>query len=217
MPFMWIHTPYEFILIMWSHTLCEFILIMWIHTSYESILCWRNSLFLGAILSLCLWSKCRKNTIALVRAMVMPVIIILRIQTPAFWRCAWLVIMLFNMMIFVASAAWARARARSRARGRLRSTPFFRTNCRHSTKRTGHCSWPRHSFSWSDRGCDHPSCCKTCCSSCPYCRVNHNHGINRLDDDNLVGNHRGRVGCFDDGRGSCNCNAGGSLTHGYVQ
>jgi hypothetical protein len=49
--------------------------------------------------------KVAKNAIALVRTMVMSVIIILGIQTPLFGGCAWLAIMLFDMMIFVAPAA----------------------------------------------------------------------------------------------------------------
>ncbi len=44
----------------------------------EFVLCWRNSLFLGAITSLCLWSReGGKNAIALVWAMVMLVVIVL--------------------------------------------------------------------------------------------------------------------------------------------
>ncbi len=46
-----------------------------------------------------------KNAIALVWAMVMSVVIVLGVQTPAFGRCAWLAIMLFDMIIFVAPAA----------------------------------------------------------------------------------------------------------------
>jgi hypothetical protein len=115
---MWIHTLHEFMLLMWIHTLSEFILIMWILTLYEFILCWRDSLFL--------WSReGGKNAMVLVRAMVMSVIIILGVQTPAFGGCAWLAIMLFDMMVFMAPAAWARARARTRTRRRsgTRSTP----------------------------------------------------------------------------------------------
>ncbi len=48
-------------------------------------------------------------------AIVMSIIIILRVQTPAFGHCAWLAIILINMMVFVASAAQARARMRARA------------------------------------------------------------------------------------------------------
>ncbi len=73
---------------------------------YEFILCWCNFLFLGAITSLCLWSReGGKNGIILVWAMVMSVIIILGIQTPAFGGGAPLAIMLFNMMVFEAPAA----------------------------------------------------------------------------------------------------------------
>jgi hypothetical protein len=84
----------------------EFILIMQILTLYEFILCWHDSLFLGAITSLCLWSReGGKNAITLVWAMVMSVIIVLGVRTPAFGGCAQLGIMLFNMMVFVAPAA----------------------------------------------------------------------------------------------------------------
>jgi hypothetical protein len=89
------------------------------------ILCWRDSLFLGAIISLCFWSKeGSKNAIVLVRAMVMSVIIVLGVRTPAFGRCAWLAIMLFDMMIFVAPAVRARARTRARVQRRSYSTTF---------------------------------------------------------------------------------------------
>jgi hypothetical protein len=79
---------------------------MRIHTFYEFMLCWRKSLFLGAITSLCCWSReGSKNTIALVWLMVMPLFIVLGVLTPTFGRCVWLAIMLFNMMVFVAPAA----------------------------------------------------------------------------------------------------------------
>ncbi len=54
----------------------------------------------------------------------MSVVIVLGVRTPAFGRCARLLIMLFDMMVFVASAAQARVRTRSRARRRSRWTPF---------------------------------------------------------------------------------------------
>ncbi len=105
--------------------MCEFVLIMWIHTC-EFLLCWRDSLFLGVITSLCLWSReGGKNAIALVRAMVMSVIIVLGVRVSAFGCYTWLAIMLFDMMVFVAPAAWARAKMRARAQRRSRSTPFF--------------------------------------------------------------------------------------------
>ncbi len=53
---------------------------------------------------------------------------------------------------------------------------FFQMNFWGSTKRTGHYAWPCCSFSWSDCACDHPSCCRTCCSLHPCCCVDHNHG-----------------------------------------
>jgi hypothetical protein len=64
------------------------------------------SLFLGAITSLCFWSReGGKNDIALVWAIVMSVIIVLGIRTPVFGGCAQLAIMLFDMIVFVAPAA----------------------------------------------------------------------------------------------------------------
>ncbi len=51
---------------------------------------------------------------------------------------------------------------------------------------------------------------------CPYRRVDHVCGINHLDDDGQVGDHRDRVGCFDGNRGTCDCDDDGSSTHGYV-
>ncbi len=50
----------------------------------------------------------------------------------------------------------------------------------------------------------------------PCHHVEGNRGIDRLDDDSQVGNHCDCVGRFNDDRGSYNCNAGGSLIHGYV-
>ncbi len=38
-----------------------------------------------------------------------------------------------------------------------------------------------------------------------------------LDDNSRIVNHRGCVGCFDDSRDISDCNADGSLIHGYVQ
>jgi hypothetical protein len=95
---------WEFVLIM-QICIREFVIIMQICTC-AYILCWRNSLFLGAIISLCLWSKeGSKNATTLVRAMVMSIIIVLGVRTPMFGCCDWLAIMLFNMMICVAPAA----------------------------------------------------------------------------------------------------------------
>jgi hypothetical protein len=54
----------------------------------------------------------------------MSAVIVLGVQMLAFGHCAWLAIMLFDMMVFVASAAQARARTRSKARRRSRSTPL---------------------------------------------------------------------------------------------
>jgi hypothetical protein len=77
------------------------------------------------ITSLCFWSReGSKKAIALIQAMVMSVVIALGVQTPVFGHYARLLIMLFNMMVFIASTAQARARTRSRAQGRSRLTPF---------------------------------------------------------------------------------------------
>ncbi len=74
---------------------------------------------------------------------------------------------------------------------------FFRKNCQRPTKRTGHYAWPCHSFSWSDRTCDHPSFCRTCCSLSPCHRIKDDRGVDCLDDNNQIGNRRDCVGCFD--------------------
>ncbi len=113
---MWIHISRWIHVIMWIHTLHEIILFMWIHRLYEFTLCWCDFLFQGAITSLCFWSgEGGKNGIALVRAMVMSVIIVLGVQKPVLGGCAWLTTILFNMMVVIAPAAWSRARARPRA------------------------------------------------------------------------------------------------------
>jgi hypothetical protein len=59
------------------------------------------------ITSLCLWSRegDGKNIIALIQAMVMFVIIVLGVQIPALGGCAWLAIILFDMMVVVAPVA----------------------------------------------------------------------------------------------------------------
>ncbi len=51
--------------------------------------------------------------------------------------------------------------------------------------------------------------CRTCCSSC--------RGADCLDDDSWIVNHCGCVVCFDDSCNIYDCNADGSLIHGYVQ
>ncbi len=77
---------------------------------------------------------------------------------------------------------------------------FFWTNFRHSAMRTGHYAWPHCSFSWINRARNHPSCCRTCCFLHPYHIINHDHGVNHLDDNGQVGNCWDCVGCFD---GNC--------------
>jgi hypothetical protein len=93
---------------------------------------------------------------------------------------------------------------------------FYRTNYLCSTKRTGHYAWPCRSFSWSNCACDHPSCRKICCSLRPCHCVDHNHGVNCLDDNSQVGDCCNRVGYFDGNCGTCDCDDDGSLIHGYV-
>ncbi len=95
---------------------------------------------------------------------------------------------------------------------------FFRTNCWRLTKRTGHYAWPRHSFSWSDCTCNHPSCCRTCSSSRPCCRVKGDRGIDHLNDKNSwIINHHGCVGYIDGSHDTYDCNVDCSLIHSYVQ
>ncbi len=87
-----------------------------------------NSYSTGAIpysgcsyLSLPLERRRWQNSIALVRAMVMSVIIVLGVRIPALGGCTRLAIILFDMMVVVALAAWARARPRLRTRAQRRS------------------------------------------------------------------------------------------------
>jgi hypothetical protein len=69
------------------------------------ILYWRNSLFLGALL-LCLWSReGGKDSIALVRAMVMSIIVVLGVQIATFGERARLAIIIIYMMVVIAPAA----------------------------------------------------------------------------------------------------------------
>jgi hypothetical protein len=56
-----------------------------------------------------------KNGIVSVRAMIMSIIVVLGVQIPALGGCAWLAIILVDMMIAVAPAAQARVRPRMRA------------------------------------------------------------------------------------------------------
>jgi hypothetical protein len=65
--------------------------------------------------------------------------------------------------------------------------------------------------------CNHPSCRRTCCSSCPCCRIEGDRGADRLDDDSRMVDHCGCVGCFNDSRNSYDCNVDGSLIHGYMR
>ncbi len=66
-----------------------------------------------------LWSgEGGKNGIVFVRAMVMSIIVILGVRIPALGGCPLLAIILVDMMVVIAPAAWARARPRTRARRR---------------------------------------------------------------------------------------------------
>ncbi len=94
---------------------------------------------------------------------------------------------------------------------------FFWINCQRSRKRTDHCAWPCCSFSWSDRTCNHPSCRRTCCFSCPCSCVKGNCGVDRLDDDSRIVDHCGCIGCFSGSPDIYDCNVDGSSIHGYVQ
>jgi hypothetical protein len=51
----------------------------------------------------------------------------------------------------------------------------------------------------------------------PCLCIEGNHGIDRLDVNSWIGNHRGRVGCFNDCRNIYDCDADGSSIHGYAQ
>jgi hypothetical protein len=107
-------------------------------------------------------------------------------------------VILVDMMIVVALAAWARARPRLRVQRRswMRSTSFFWMNCRHLTWRTGHYAWPCCSFSWSICACNHPSCCRTWSFLSPCCHVEGNHGVDCLDANCQVGDCCNCVGRF---------------------
>ncbi len=67
---------------------------------------WRNSLFLGALL-LCLWSgEGGKDSIAFVRAMNASAVVTLgEVRILALRDCAWLAIILIDMMMVVAPTA----------------------------------------------------------------------------------------------------------------
>ncbi len=92
-----------------------------------SFLYWWDSLFLGALI-LCLWSGVGgKDSIAFVRAMNASAVITLGgVRVPALEGRIWPMVILVNMMIVLALAAWARARPRSRAHRRSwkKSTSF---------------------------------------------------------------------------------------------
>ncbi len=49
--------------------------------------------------------KVGKNGVTYIQAMVMSIIIILGVQIPMLGGCAWLAIMLFDMMVVIAPAA----------------------------------------------------------------------------------------------------------------
>ncbi len=102
------------------------------------ILCWYNSLFLGALNFLHRWSgEGGKHSIAFVRAMDTSTIITLGgVWVSTLGECAWLAVILSHMVIVVAPAAWAKARQRTRAQRRswARITP----PCRQIA-----CAWQR--------------------------------------------------------------------------
>ncbi len=51
---------------------------------------------------------------------------------------------------------------------------------------------------------------------CLCCCVNHNHGINHLNDDNQVSDRCNHVSCFDGNCDICGNSAACSLIHEYV-
>ncbi len=92
-----------------------------------NFLYWRNSLFLGALLLCFLSREGGKHSIAFVRAMNASAIVTLwGVQVPALEGRIRPTVILVDMLIVVALAAWARARPRSRAQRRswTRSTSF---------------------------------------------------------------------------------------------
>ncbi len=140
-------------------------------------------------------------------------------STPVPGGCTWLAIILVNMMIVVAPAAWARTRTRPRARrwSGTRLTPSSRQIAG---------AWQRwlviiHGFvtlfSWCDFTCNHPSCHRTCCSSHSCRCIEGNCGANCLNDYSWIVDCCGCIGCFDDSCDVYNCNVDGSSMHGYVQ
>ncbi len=129
----WIHTFHVNSYIVWIHTYHMNSYIVWIHTYHvNSYIVWIHALLAWFPISGCnhlslpleqrRWQKHYQSC----RAMVMLVVIVLKVQTPAFGHC--IGIMLFDMIGFVAPAARAKARTRTRVRARvrrrLRSTPF---------------------------------------------------------------------------------------------
>jgi hypothetical protein len=85
------------------------------------ILCWRDSLFVGALISLCCSSReGGKNGIALVGAMDMSAIIALRgVRVSTLGECAQLAIIMRHMMVVVAPAAQVRVRMGTEHEGNL--------------------------------------------------------------------------------------------------
>ncbi len=71
-------------------------------------------------------------------------------------------------------------------------------------------------FPNQDHACNHPSSCRTCCSSCPCCCIDHDHGVDHLDDDNEVGDRCNHIGCFNGSWDICGNGAACSLIHCYV-
>jgi hypothetical protein len=70
------------------------------------MLCCFDCLFWGALTSLCRFSgEGGKNGVTLVKAMVMSIEAVLRVQIPTLWERAWLGIIISYMMVAVAPAA----------------------------------------------------------------------------------------------------------------
>jgi hypothetical protein len=81
------------------------------------ILCWCNSLFVGALTFLCHWSgEGGKSSIALVSAMETSAIITLgEVQKSTLGECPLIAIIISHMIAVVAPAAQARSRPGTRA------------------------------------------------------------------------------------------------------
>ncbi len=75
-----------------------------------------------------------------------------------------------------------------------KNNSIFRTNCPHSTKRTGHYAWAPCLFSWSGCNCNHPLFCRTCCSLSPCHHGMEDRGMDCLDGNSQVDDRCNHIG-----------------------